>query len=60
MSNLTNDYIAFIWGRVPGMAGAVIQDIYAARDMRTLTSMVVARGFSAGEFVRYNRNMVLA
>lgn len=58
--HLTNDYIAFIWGRVPGMAVAVIQDIYAARDMRTLTSMVVARGLTSGEFVRYGRNMVAA
>jgi hypothetical protein len=60
MANLTNDYIAFIWGRAPGMAGAVISDIYAARDIRTLTSMVMSRGLSAGEFVRYGRNIVSA
>jgi len=52
---MIRDYVAFIWGRVPGMAGSVLQDIYAANNLATLTSMVVARGLKAGEFVRYDR-----
>jgi hypothetical protein len=53
---MAQDYVAFVWGRIPGMAGPVIKDIYAARDMRTLTSMVLARGLTVGEFVRYDRH----
>jgi hypothetical protein len=52
---MNRDYVAFIWGRVAGMTGPVLQDIYAAKNMATLTSMVLARGLIAGEFVRYDR-----
>lgn len=52
---MTKSYIAFVYGRVPGMVGAVVVDIYAARDMACLTRMVLGRGLAAGETVRYTR-----
>lgn len=52
---MTQDYIAYVYGRIPGMAGLVIVDIYAARTLECLTSMIVGRGLYAGETVRYSR-----
>jgi hypothetical protein len=52
---MIRDYLAYVWGRVPGMAAPVLQDIYAAKNMACLTSMILGRGLKDGEFVRYHR-----
>jgi hypothetical protein len=54
---ISKDFLAYIWRRIPGMAGPALQDIYAANNMITLTSMVRARGLATGEFVRYGRSI---
>jgi hypothetical protein len=52
---MLRSYIAFVYGRVPGMCGSVVVDIYAANNMGTLTTMIRQRGLEAGETVRYDR-----
>jgi hypothetical protein len=49
------DYLAYIWQRIPGMVGLSLVDIYAARDMKTLTMMICQRGLGGAERVVYHR-----
>jgi hypothetical protein len=52
---MTRDYLACIWARVAGLATDSLVDIYAARDMATLTRMVQQRGLATNERVVYHR-----
>lgn len=47
-------YVAFVFA-----ADGRLDDIYAANNLITLTSMVQARGLAAGETVRYRREYIL-
>lgn len=49
------DYLAYIWARVPGMVSPSLVEILAARDMITLTRMVLQSGLRAREYVVYHR-----
>lgn len=51
MKPIYRDYVAFIYRY------GLLEDIYAARDLACLTSMVLARGLSSVEYVRYSREV---